>query len=120
MDTKTTLPISEARKKIFEIAEKVQRPNTHYTLTENGHPKAVIMSAEEFESWAETLEVIRDFPDIKKDVKEADAAFKSGAYKSWTTLEDLLAKEGFVVADKTKNKYGVSPLPKTKRRKKSK
>ena len=48
MDAKTTLSISEARKKIFKIAEQVQKPATHYTLTEKGKPKAVMMSAEEF------------------------------------------------------------------------
>jgi len=97
MDTKTTLPISEARKKIFKIAEKVQKPSTYYTLTEKGIPKVVVMSAEEFESWRETLEVMRDFPNLEKDVKKAEKDFKKGNY---STLEKILAKEGFVLADK--------------------
>ena len=90
MDTKTTLPISEARKKIFKIAEKVQKPSTYYTLTEKGIPKVVVMSAEEFESWRETLEVMRDFPNLEKDVKKAEKDFKKGNY---STLEKILAKE---------------------------
>jgi len=97
MDTKTTLPISEARKKIFKIDEKVQKPSTYYTLTEKGIPKVVVMSAEEFESWRETLEVMRDFPNLEKDVKKAEKDFKKGNY---STLEKILAKEGFVLADK--------------------
>lgn len=44
-----TVPISEARKNIFSIAEEVQNPNVHYTLTERGRPKIVILSAEKFE-----------------------------------------------------------------------
>lgn len=40
----------------------------YYTLTDKGRPKAVVMSAEEFESWAETLEVMRDFPNLDKDI----------------------------------------------------
>ena len=76
MDTKTTLPISEARQKIFKIAELVQKPSTYYTLTEKGRPKAVILSAEEFESWQETLEVNRDFPNLKKDIKMAENDYK--------------------------------------------
>lgn len=116
MDTKTTLSISEARKKIFEIAKQVQKPATHYTLTEKGRPKVVMMSAEEFESWKETLEIMEEFPDLKKDVEEADKAIRSGEYKNWTTLEELLAKEGFQVADKSRKKYGVSGKNKTKRR----
>lgn len=34
MRIKTTIPISEARKKIFKIAEEVQKPDNYYTLTE--------------------------------------------------------------------------------------
>ncbi len=99
MNIKTTLSISEARKKLFEIAEKVQKPSTHYILTERGRPKVAFMSAEEFESWQETLEIIRDFPDLEKDIKKAEREYKQG-YRS--TLEDVLSKEGFVLADKSK------------------
>ena len=105
MNAKTTLPISEARRRIFEIAAEVRKPNTYFTLTENGKPTAVIMSAEEFESWQETMEVMREFPDLKKDIAEAEQEFAQGKY---VTLEELLAEEGFVVADKSKKKYAVS------------
>lgn len=99
MDTRTTLPISEARKKIFKIAADVQKPATHYTLTEKGIPKAVVMSAEEFESWQETLELMREFPDIEKDIKKAEKEYKKGNY---LTLEKVLAEEGFILAGKSK------------------
>ena len=100
MNTKTTLPISEARKRLFELAEKVQRSSTHYILTEKGRPKVAFMSAEEFESWEETLEVICDFPGLEKDIKKAEEEYKKGSY---STLEDVLFKEGFVLAGKVKN-----------------
>ncbi len=108
MNIKTTLSISEARKKIFKIAEEVQKPATYYTLTEKGRPKIVVMSAEEFESWQETLEVMRDFPDLEKDIKEVDRDVRTGKYKKYPTLEKILAEHGFVLADKSKIKYGVS------------
>ena len=114
MDAKTTLSISEARRRIFEIAEDVQKPNTHFTLTENGRPKAVIISAEEFESLLETIEVLGEFPDLSKDMAEAERDLASGAYKNYPTLEEILAKEGYVFADKTDKKYDISRPPKTK------
>jgi len=120
MDTKTTLPISEARKKIFKIAKNVQKPATRYTLTEKGRPKAVIMSAEEFESWQETLEVMREFPDLEKDIKELERDKKSGAYKKYTALEDILAREGFLVADKATKRHAVSGKIEVKSRKRTK
>ena len=97
MDTKTTLPISEARKKIFRIAEKVQKPATYYTLTEKGRPKVVVLSADEFESWQETLEVMRIFPKLGKDIERAEKEYKKGDY---LTLEKVLSKEGFVLSKK--------------------
>ena len=87
----------QTRRKIFKIAESVQKPSTYYTLTEKGKPKAVVLSAEEFESWQETLEVIRDFPNLEKDVKMAERDYKK---KKCATLEEVLSKEGFVLADK--------------------
>jgi len=108
MNTKTTLSISEARKKIFEIAEKVQKPSTYYILTERGRPKVAFMSAEEFESWQETLEVMRDFPDLEKDIKKIDRDVKSNEYKNYPTLEEVLGEYGFILADKSKTKYGLS------------
>lgn len=97
MDTKTTLSISEARKKIFQIAKMVQKPSTRYTLTEKGRPKIVVMSADEFESWQETLAVMRDMPTLEKDIKKAEKEYKKGGCLS---LKDVLAKEGFILANK--------------------
>jgi len=99
MDTKTTLPISEARKKIFRIAEKVQKPSTYYTFTEKGRPKVVVLSADEFESWQETLEVMRIFPKLGKDIEKAEKDYKKG---DRVTLEKALSKEGFVLSKESK------------------
>ncbi len=119
MRPKTTLSISEARKKIFDIAKEVQKPNNYYTLTENGRPRVVMMSAEEFESWAETIEVMREFPDLDKDVAEAEEAFRTGEYKKWPTLVDLKKDWGFAVADTSKKKYAVRRRNKTISKKKA-
>jgi len=115
MNTKTTLPISEARTKIFKIVNEIQKTGSYYTITEKGRPKAVIMSAEEFESWQETLEAQKMFPDLEKDIKQVHKDVKSGAYKNYPTLEEILKEEGFLVADK-KRKY-VSISSQTKRKK---
>ncbi len=92
MDTKTTIPITEARKRIFEISDEVQKPGLYYTFTEKGKPKTVMMSAEEFESLQETIEVLRDFPDLDKYVKEMEKDLKSGKYKSYKTLQELMSE----------------------------
>ena len=97
-----TLPISEARRKIFDIAEDIQIPGTHYILTERGISKVVVLSASEYDSWIETMEVMRDFPNLKKDIQEAEKDYKQGKY---ITLEELLARDGYVKAIKS---HGIS------------
>lgn len=116
MNTKTTISISEARKRIFDIADEVQTPNNVYTLTADGKPKAVIMSAEEYESWTETMEVLRDCPDIFERIAESDKAAKTGNWSKFTDWEDIKKGWGFAVAEKSKQTYGVQ----NKNRRKSK
>lgn len=94
MNSKNTLPTSEARKNIFSITKNVQIPSTYYTLTENGKPKAVILSIKEFESWQETLEVLKDFPNLKKDIADAHKDIKKGKTIS---LQTFFKKQAHVV-----------------------
>jgi prevent-host-death family protein len=101
MDPAAIIPITEARSNIFDIVKNVQAPNVHYTLTEKGRPKAVIISAEEYASWIETLETMQDFPDIEADIKKAENEFKLGKCIS---LEEALSKEGLVLSDITPKK----------------
>lgn len=120
MKTSTTISISEARKKIFDIADEIQQPDVYYTLTENGRPKAVMLSADDFESLLETLEVIKDFPDIDKVIAQTEREIRSGSYKKYVTIEELLAREGFVPAKQAKTAYAVRGKVKFRSRKKFK
>ncbi len=86
------MPISEARKKIFSIAQDVQKPNQHYTLTENGRPKAVVLSVDEYQSLIETVDILNN-PVLMKDIKKAESEYAKGQY---STLDDILKEEGYV------------------------
>lgn len=116
---KTIISISEARKNIFKIADDIQKTGSHYILTENGRSKVVIISSQEFDSWVETLEVIKDFPGLEKDIKEADSDYKTGKYKNYPTLDEILAKEGYIFADKVSKKYDIPTKIKNKRKKRT-
>jgi len=113
MNSQTTLSVSEARKQIFKIIDQIEKTGLYFTLTEKGMPKAVIMSAEEFDSWQETLAVMKEFPDIKKDIKKAEEEYRKGRY---ITLEELLIKEGYVISDR-KRSYEISHRSAKKNRK---
>ena len=116
---KNTISISEARSKLFTIAQKVQTPGVYYTFTDKGRPKTVMMSADEYESMIETLEVMRDFPDLDKTIAKVDKDIKSGAYLKYPTLDDILAKEGYTLNNKSNTKHVISTSRRTKRTKKT-
>ncbi len=63
------------------------------------------MSADEFESWMETLDVIREMPGLKNDIARAQQEYKNGDYIS---LDALLKEEDHTISDKSKKKYAVS------------
>jgi prevent-host-death family protein len=107
MIVKEIISISDARKKIFKIADDVQKANNYYTLTEKGRAKVVMLSFDDFEAWMETLEVARMFPNLLEDTKQIDKDVKSGAYKNYASLEDVLREDG-LLDKKVKNKHAVS------------
>lgn len=53
------IPITEARRDLFKIAEDVQHSNTKYIVTINGRPEVVIMSFSEHESLMKAVESMR-------------------------------------------------------------
>ncbi len=65
-----TLPLTEARKELSKIVDEVSTIHEHVVITKKGRPEAVLMSAQEFESWQETLEIMAD--------KKAMAAIRQG------------------------------------------
>lgn len=55
-----TLPLSEAKARLSEIVANIERTDDELVITRNGRPAAVLVSADEFESWRETREIRRD------------------------------------------------------------
>ena len=110
----TILPATEAREKFFKILKEVKKSNRVYTITLDGKPKAVILSAEEYDAWKETIEIMSN-PKIARDIKEAEKDFKAGRY---VTLEEVLKEEGYLVKEAPKKKY-VPCSSKKKGKKKS-
>lgn len=50
------IPITEARTRLFDIAEEIQDHQTYYTLTKNGRPVAVVLSYDRFEKMREKID----------------------------------------------------------------
>jgi len=85
-----TLPLTEARKDLSKIVDEVAAIHEHVTITRQGKPAAVVMSADEFESWQETLEIMSD-PEAVAAIKRGMRDVKAGRTRP---LEEVLKRLG--------------------------
>jgi len=72
-----TLPLSEVKARLSEIAEEVERTHQRVNITRNGRDYVVLMSAEDLESLEATLELLSD-PDALARVAQAQADLAAG------------------------------------------
>ena len=77
-----TLSLKEARARFSSLVEKADRLSERYVVTKNGTPTAVVMGAEEFEGWVETLEVLSN-PKALKSLRQGLKEAKTGKFKSF-------------------------------------
>ena len=55
-----TVTASEARNDFFALLKEIRTPGVSVTITYEGHPAGVLMSADEFEGWVETMDILSD------------------------------------------------------------
>ena len=72
-----TLPISAAKARLSELVDEAVTTGEHVTITRNGTPAAVLVSAEEWEALQETLHW-QSVPGIHADIAAADADYAAG------------------------------------------
>lgn len=70
------LPFTDARRELSKLVDAVSKNQEHVVITKQGKPKAVLMSADEFESWEETIEIMSDpkaLRAIRRSLRELEA-----------------------------------------------
>ncbi len=72
-----TLPLSEVKAHLSEIADEVIRTHERVTVTRNGREALVILSVEDLESIEATIELLTD-PDAQARVTQAEAEIAAG------------------------------------------
>ncbi len=55
-----TLPFSEVKAHLSELADRVERQHDRILVTRNGRPSFVILSPDDLESLQETIEILSD------------------------------------------------------------
>jgi prevent-host-death family protein len=84
------VPFTEARAELSELLDVVEREHEHLVITRKGKPAAVVMAVEEWESWAETIEILSD-PDAMDALAASDADVAAGRLY---TLDEVMKHLG--------------------------
>lgn len=72
-----TVPFSEAKAHLSELADRVENEHDRILVTRNGRPSFVLMSVDDLDSLEETLDIARD-PDLMKSIaRSRDEAARS-------------------------------------------
>ncbi len=83
---------SEARSRLFPLLQQVNDDHVPVRITSKGGD-AVLMSAEDFDSWQETIYLLRS-PANARRLMEAVARDKSGQSTAIKSMEELKALAG--------------------------
>ena len=79
------VPFSEARANLTELLDDLEKRHEHVLITRNGRPSAVMLSADEYESLEETLEILQD-KELLEALRKSEDDVRAGRL---TSLEDL-------------------------------
>jgi prevent-host-death family protein len=82
-----TLPLSDVKARLSEIADEVDRTHRRVQITKNGRSYVVLIAAEDLESLEATIELLND-PGAAARVEQARRDIESG---DATTGEDMAA-----------------------------
>lgn len=85
-----TLPLSEAKARLSQIADEVHRTHERVTITKNGRSYLVLMSAEDLESIEATLELLADAEAIRR-VEQGSKDLAAGLGTSPEDMAELMA-----------------------------
>lgn len=72
-----TLPLSEVKTHLSEIADRVEREHERVLVTRNGRPAFVLLSADDLEALEETIAILED-PDLLDSIRTSRAEAADG------------------------------------------
>lgn len=86
----TTLPLSDAKARLSEIADEVGRTHERVHITKNGREYVVLLAAEDLESIEATLELLAD-PAAQQRLRDSERDLDRGDVLDEAEVRALLA-----------------------------
>ncbi len=71
------VPLSKAKQNLLRLVRAVDEGGQRFLLVRDGVPVSVLMPVDEYEAWAETLDILDD-PETMKSLKRGLADAKAG------------------------------------------
>lgn len=81
-----TLPLAEAKATLSKLINDLAATDEEVTITRNGRAAAVLVSADEFARWRETVEIMSD-PEFLDEVRRGIARLGRGRVKRFRTRD---------------------------------
>lgn len=86
----STLPLSEVKARLSEIAEEVATTHERVQITRNGRDYVVLLAAEDLESMEATLELLSD-PDAIQRIQRSEQEIADGDVLDEEAVRALVA-----------------------------
>ena len=93
-----TLPLSEVKVRLSEIAEEVATTHERVQITKNGRDYVVLLAAEDLESLEATLELLAD-PDAQDRIRRSEEDITRADTLDETGVRALLTRKGTRTAE---------------------
>ena len=87
----STVPLSEAKARLSEIADEVGRTHERVHITRNGREYVVLLAAEDLESIEATLELLAD-PAAQERIRRSQQEVERGELLDEQEVRALLAE----------------------------
>lgn len=84
----TTLPLAEVRANLSRLVDEAMRTHQRVEVTRQGRRAAVLLSADDYDSLIETLDILGDAAAMA-EIRQADADIAAGQL---STLEEVEAE----------------------------
>jgi antitoxin YefM len=89
----SVIPLAEARARLSKLVDSAVRTHERTTITRNGVPAAVLLSADDYESLQETLETLAD-PDLMAAIREGLDDIAAGDLHSQADVAEAMRQAG--------------------------
>ena len=86
-----TLPLSEVKARLSEIAEEVDRTHERVQVTRNGREYVVLLAAADLDSLEATLELLADEAAMTR-VRQAEADLAAGRLTTAAEMAELMTQ----------------------------